>query len=253
VSEPRGGTYAERHRAAPAALRWSHGARFRAARMLVEPYAGARLLDYGCGDGTFLHAVGDLFPVSVGAELDPFLVEDAARRFGPGGPRFVEVGALADEPDGAFPLIVCMEVLEHCTPPAVDAVLALLRRLLAPRGRLLVSVPVETGPALLAKQAVRALAALRGVEGYRDRERYAPSELLRMLWAGPEAAIPRPVYQGRFADGSPNPYHGHKGFNWRALRERMRRDFIVESVRCSPFPRLPAGLNSQAWMLCAPR
>ena len=35
-------------------VRWSHGSRFALARELVAPFAGRRLLDYGCGDGTFL-------------------------------------------------------------------------------------------------------------------------------------------------------------------------------------------------------
>jgi len=36
---------------------WSHGSRFDLARRLVAPRAGQRLLDYGCGDGTFLGLV----------------------------------------------------------------------------------------------------------------------------------------------------------------------------------------------------
>ena len=38
---------------------WSHGRRFATARRVVQPYAGATLLDYGCGDGTFLGLVRD--------------------------------------------------------------------------------------------------------------------------------------------------------------------------------------------------
>src|SRR5689334_11293876 len=67
---------------------WSHGSRFHTGRRLAEAFAGApppspspaagggegggaRLLDYGCGDGTFLALVHDLFPEAVGADLDP--------------------------------------------------------------------------------------------------------------------------------------------------------------------------------------
>lgn len=247
------GTYAARHRAAPAAMRWSHGARFRVARRLLEPLAGQRLLDYGCGDGTFLASVRDLFPDAVGAEVDARLAEENDRRVGGGGLRFVHTTRLAAEPDGAFGAVACMEVLEHCTNDAVEGVLAELRRLTSPTGRLVVSVPVETGPALLVKQAVRALAALRGVEGYVDRERYTAGELGRMLSAGTRTRIERPVYESVFPDGSRNRYHGHKGFNWRELRERLRRDFVLETVRFSPLPALPAGLNSQAWFVGRPR
>ena len=234
-------------------LRWSHGSRFRLARRLVEPHAGRRLLDYGCGDGTFLALVHDLFPRAVGAEVDPVLVADARSRLASlDGVSFVSVSELDREPAGSFGVAVCMEVLEHCTADTVDAVLARLRRLLSADGILIVSVPVETGPALVAKQAVRALAGRRGVPGYAERERYAPGELLRMLAAGEGTAIDRPVYHSTFADGAPNEYHGHKGFNWRALRRRLRRDFTVRETRFSPLGPLGPLLNSQAWFVCTP-
>jgi len=235
-------------------LRWSHGSRFRVARELVAPYAGARLLDYGCGDGTFLSMVRDLFPHAVGAEVDAALAADAARRLeADAGLRFVHTSALADEPDGSFAVATCMEVLEHCTPDAADRVVADLRRLVAKDGTVIVSVPVETGPALVGKQLYRRLAARRGLEGYRDRETYTAKELGTMLVAGGGTAIERPVYRGSFASGEPNVYHGHKGFNWRALRRRLVADFVVRETRFSPVPLLGPLLNSQAWFVLSPR
>lgn len=235
-------------------LRWSHGSRFRVARELAAPYAGRRLLDYGCGDGTFLAMVRDLFPSAVGAEVDAALAADAAERFaGEAGVSFVHVDALAAEPGGSFGAAVCMEVLEHCTDDAADRVLADLHRLVARDGVVIVSVPVETGPALAFKQAYRALAGRRGLEGYVDRERYRPGEMARMLFAGADSSIERPVYRGRFGDGRENVYHGHKGFNWRALRRRLGARFVVRRTRFSPAPALGPLLNSQAWFVCTPR
>ncbi len=250
-----GGTYARKQLFGRAAvLRWSHGSRFRMARRLVERHPGKRLLDYGCGDGTFLAMVRDLFPQAVGAEVDPGLVADASARFAAvEGVAFVHTSTLGAEPDGSFGAVTCMEVLEHCTPDAAERVIADLRRLVARDGAVIVSVPVETGPALLAKQAFRALAALRGVEGYRHRERYSAGELARMTFAGAETAIERPVYEGAFADGAPNRWHGHKGFNWRALAARLRRDFAIRETRFSPVGALGSLLASQAWLVCSPR
>jgi SAM-dependent methyltransferase len=235
-------------------LRWSHGARFRVARALVQGCSGQRLLDYGCGDGTFLSAVADLFPDAVGAEVDAALAADDARRFAAQpGLRFVHTSALAGEPDGSFGVAVCMEVLEHCTDGAVESVLADLHRLVRPGGTLIVSVPVETGPTLVGKQLYRAFAARRGLAGYRERETYRPAELARMLFAGAATAIPRPVYRADFASGAENRYHGHKGFNWRALRRRLRRDFHLRATHFSPLPLLGPLLNSQAWFVLSPR
>ncbi|HYH78917.1 MAG TPA: methyltransferase domain-containing protein [Longimicrobium sp.] len=235
-------------------LRWSHGSRFRVARELVAPHAGRRLLDYGCGDGTFLGMVRDLCPDAVGAEVDAALAAEAAARFaGEPGLRFVHTAALAEEAAGSFGIAVCMEVLEHCTAESVDRVLADLRRLVAPGGTVIVSVPVETGPALAGKQLYRALAARRGLEGYRERETYTAAELARMLAAGEGTAIERPVYHSHFPSGEANVYHGHKGFNWRALRRRLRADFHLHETRFSPVPLLGPLLNSQAWFVLSPR
>ena len=146
-----------------------------------------------------------------------------------------------------------MEVLEHCTADTVDRVVADLRRLVKPGGAVIVSVPVETGPALAGKQLYRALAARRGLEGYRERETYSAGEMARMLFAGAAGGIDRPVYHGRFTSGEENVYHGHKGFNWRALRRRLARDFTVRETRFSPVPLLGPLLNSQAWFVLSPR
>jgi hypothetical protein len=99
----------------------------------------------------------------------------------------------------------------------------------------------------------RALAARRGLEGYRDRETYSPRELAAMVFAGGGSAIERPVYHSRFPSGEANVYHGHKGFNWRALRRRLARDFVVRRTLFSPVPLLGPLLNSQAWFVLSPR
>jgi SAM-dependent methyltransferase len=254
-SDPlRSGEYARKQLFGRGLIGWSHARRFHAARRVVRPYAGAMLLDYGCGDGTFLALVRDLFPRSVGAEIDAALVEDARRRFGEGeGLRFVHTDEVPALPDGGFGVVTCMEVLEHCTSEIAEGVIGQLRRLVAADGVVIVSVPVETGPALLVKTAARAAAGLRGVSGYQDRERYAPGELARMVFAGAQTRIDRPVYETLRPDGAPNRYHGHKGFNWRLLAERLRRDFELRDVRFSPLNPLGGLLNSQVWMTCAPR
>jgi SAM-dependent methyltransferase len=250
----RSGEYAKKQLFGSGLIGWSHARRFAMARRVVQPYAGRPLLDYGCGDGTFLALVHDQFPESVGAEIDPALVADARQRFGAmQGLRFIHTDEVAALPDASFGVVTCMEVLEHCTPDAAEHVIGQMRRLVAADGVVIVSVPVETGPALLVKQAARAVAGLRGVSGYQDRERYSAGELARMVFAGAETSIDRPVYETRRPDGAPNRYHGHKGFNWRMLAERLRRDFTLRETRFSPVAPLGGLLNSQAWFTCTPR
>jgi 2-polyprenyl-3-methyl-5-hydroxy-6-metoxy-1,4-benzoquinol methylase len=231
-------------------IRLSHRGRFTLARRLIAPSAGARLLDYGCGDGTFMAQVIDLFPDAVGTDYEPGQVADCRRRFADYPRlRFCTVDELSTV-SASFGLITCMEVLEHCREREIDQVLDDLRRLLAPAGRLVISVPIEIGPALILKQMVRRIAGWRNLGDYRYNERYTVGELVRMTLATSRSAIARPLYDN--APGLP-PFHTHKGFNWRALRERIGHDFSLQRTCFSPFPLAGPILNSQAWFICGAR
>jgi SAM-dependent methyltransferase len=97
----------------------------------------ARILDAGCGSGRNMVELARRGPVT-GVELASQSLEVARRRnLGP-----VLEGSL-DEPlplaDGAFDLAVALDVLEHVRDDG--AALRELARVLAPGGRLLVTVP----------------------------------------------------------------------------------------------------------------
>ncbi|HXW03871.1 MAG TPA: class I SAM-dependent methyltransferase [Vicinamibacterales bacterium] len=234
---------------------WSHGSRFETARQLVQGRAGSRLLDYGCGDGTFLALVADLFPAAVGVDVSPAQIADCARRFGSHRAiRFAMADAL-DEPDhrGRYDVIVCMEVLEHCPDDVRTGVLDRLQGAAAPGALVVFSVPIEVGPALLAKQAVRALAARRGLVEYATRERYRPGELLRMLCAGVDSSLVREEIVEDLGAGRRLRFTGHKGFNWRRLVPELAAHFSIERRLCSPLPVMGPVLNSQVWFLCRAR
>jgi len=98
---------------------------------------GVRILDAGCGSGRNMVALARRGTVT-GVELASQSLEVArARDLGP-----VLPGSL-DEPlpfaDGAFDLAVALDVLEHVRDD--DAALRELARVVAPGGRLLVTVP----------------------------------------------------------------------------------------------------------------
>jgi len=227
---------------------WSHRRRFDVGLALATRFRGKRILDYGCGDGTFLALLWkrDDRPASaVGAELDAFQVEDCRSRLGNLPDLRFEPIAHLDDPShhGAYDGVVCMEVLEHVV--AVDAVIDRLWRLLADDGTLIVSVPVETGVPLLLKQAVRRVAAWRGIGDYRGTAGYNLREYAASVFAGAAPHIARPVYN---LDGD-IPFHDHKGFNWRVLRDRLTRRFAIDGVVASPVPRLGPHLATQVWFV----
>jgi SAM-dependent methyltransferase len=99
--------------------------------------AGLRILDAGCGSGRNMVALAQRGAVT-GVELATASLQVARER----GVGAVVPGSL-DEPlpfaDGAFDLAVALDVLEHVADDA--AALRELARVIAPGGRLLVTVP----------------------------------------------------------------------------------------------------------------
>lgn len=249
----RSGDYARKQIYCPSpVVAWSHGSRFRLAARLAAEGAGGRLLDYGCGDGTFMALTHGTFAEAVGADIDLAQLAECGRRLGDlNGLSFVPTGALTGaQYTQAFDVVTCMEVLEHCLDAERVRVLDALVRLIAPSGRLIVSVPIEVGPALAGKQLFRALAAWRGQGDYRHRETYTPRELLAAVIGGPNLARARYSVQG---PAGPVEYCGHKGFDWRILEREIAERFVVERRQFTPLGRLGAVLNSQVWFVCAPR
>ena len=247
------GDYARKQIYCPSrVVAWSHGSRFRLAAQLAATAAGGRLLDYGCGDGTFLALTNGTHADAVGADVDAAQLDECRRRLGGlSGVRFVSTSDLAGpEFAGPYDAVTCMEVLEHCVDEERRRVLDDLHRLTARAGRLVISVPIEVGPALLGKQFFRALAAWRGQGDYQHREKYTPRELVA-------AALSRPnLVRAEYTIATPSGplrYCGHKGFDWRTLEREVHERFTVAERRFTPLAPFGATLNSQVWFVCRPR
>jgi 2-polyprenyl-3-methyl-5-hydroxy-6-metoxy-1,4-benzoquinol methylase len=242
------GDYARKQIYCPSrVVAWSHGSRFRLAARLALSGAGGRLLDYGCGDGTFIALTHGTFAEAVGSDIDVAQLDECRRRFGDmPGVRFVRTLEL-NGTTAAYDVVTCMEVLEHCVDGERRRVLDELRGLVVRGGRLVISVPIEVGPALLGKQFFRAIAAWRGHGDYQYRETYSPREMLAAALARPGLA--RAEYEVDTASG-PMRYCGHKGFDWRVLQREIAERFDVEQRLFTPLGPLGAMLNSQVWFVC---
>jgi SAM-dependent methyltransferase len=230
-------------------IAWSHRSRFRVGLRLIGASPG-KVLDYGCGDGTFLAMAADRVREGLGADIADNQIEDCRNRFASvANLRFCSIRQLSEVGhDTAYDVVTCMETLEHCTAPVVEIVLGDLARLVSPRGRVVISVPIEIGPTFVLKLCVRKLAAWRGLSDYRYYESYGGGAALRMIFANRATKFDRPVY------GEPDaPAHSHYGFNWRALRERVRAHLDIERTAFSPLGFLGGWVSSQAWFVCRPR
>ena len=173
------------------------------------PGPTARVIDYGCGEA--IHA--DLVAAAAGklvlCESAPSVRAKLVRRFGDNA----KIAVLAPEeveqlPGATIDLIVANSLVQYITPAELDRLLAVWRRLLAPRGVLIVAdvippgVGVATDAGALLRYAARngfLLAAIVGLgrtvfSRYRRLRAklgiscYGEAELLGKLRAGGFAA-----------------------------------------------------------------
>ena len=110
----------------------------------VFPFeGGGRLLDVGCGSGAYLQRMREGGWTVTGAEPDREAAERARRLRG----LDVHAGDVLDAPlePGSFDVVTLWHVLEHVWNPC--EVIARIRDLLAPAGRLVVMVPAIDGHA----------------------------------------------------------------------------------------------------------
>jgi len=247
------GHYAKKQLRNPFALiRWSHHARFAKALKVAAAFKGQRVLDFGCGDATFLALLADspnAPAVGVGAEIETAVVESNRERFANRPAlRFVLQSELT-QPDhlGQYDAVTCMEVFEHVENQ--DVYLDLFGRLLRPGGQVLISVPVETGPAVVLKQAARQVAGWMGAPHYPGVSPYSWSELTKSVFAGDLQHVERPLNR----DPSGFASYCHKGFNWKVLRGKIAQRFTITSISASPIGWLPPALNSQVWIAARKR
>lgn len=243
------GVYARKQLGCPVGLMaFSHERRFRVGHAILRSLGARRVLDYGCGDGTFLERCAPELDAGLGVDLALDLVAACRTRLaGASNLAFATTDELAAMPPHTWDAAVCMETLEHCLDAEVDRVLDVLMGACRPTGALVISVPIESGPPVLVKQAARRLAAARGSADYASNEHYPPWTMARQLLATARTQIARPVYTGTWG-----PFHPHYGFNWRRLRARVAERCGRVVTRFSPLPALGGLANSQAWFICRP-
>lgn len=208
--------------------RFAHRARFRKSKALVQPFLrnAATLLDYGCGQGRFLHALAaDLKATRPAVTLlgyDPYM---SAQYDG-----YRVVSDPADIAPASVDIITSLEVSEHLTDPETREFIDFAVRTLKPGGRLLVTAPVMLGPAVLVKELSRSLL-------FRRFPDTSAGELLKAAVFG--------VPPRRAEDIKTS----HRGYDWRVTHRRLAAVFQAERTEFSPLPFLGWYGQSQAMMM----
>lgn len=224
-----------------AVTRWLHGRRYSQSLSVVAELAQGlerpiRILEIGCGQAKLFGELNQRFDVQyTGIDVHPAFVEAARRRFGHLKNFQVEARPAQDadplqaiEPPDA---IFALETFEHIAKPDVAPIVEAMARL-KPR-RFVCSVPVEVGPALLAKNLGSWLM------GYERHREYS----WRETWA---AACYR-------LEALPPHCGGHKGFDWRWLAETIRRNFASVEHRHLPLRFLPAAFSTSVYLIARRR
>jgi ubiquinone/menaquinone biosynthesis C-methylase UbiE len=103
----------------------------------LDPKAGERILDLGCGTGRFMEAIEKKGAEAVGIELFQFPLEKARPRVK--GLLYQMSAEKLLLPDGFFDKILSVHVIEHLGNP--EACFSEMHRVLKPKGRLILSFP----------------------------------------------------------------------------------------------------------------
>lgn len=240
------GTYAQKQVFSKSLLMtFSHRKRFEFARKLVKRFQPSSLLDYGCGDGTFLIYCMNDVEKKIGYDLsETAIVANRERTKEDPNFKFMTNDDLTSEQQ-KYQMVTCMEVMEHCTDESIEKLKNDFSNLLQEDGHLIVSVPIETGGAVFIKQAVRTMLGWMKFGSYEHTEHYSLSNLFKMVFAGSEQTVPRNYYNwGDYVTC------GHYAFNWMALKKKLEERFDIIEQHFTPLPLFGRVLNGQVWFVC---
>jgi SAM-dependent methyltransferase len=194
--------------------------------MVLEYGREATVLDYGCGPGLLVSMLRECGVEAVGYE--PFMSE----RVGTSLSIYREVSDL--DCFGGFDVITLFETIEHLESWELSDFLKECGRLLRRGGVVLLSAPVEIGPALFLKEANRKVRGA-GFGGYTMRE---------LVKAG---------LLGRAAARATDIKINHRGFDFRQAIQSLREEgWLVIVKMFGPMPLNTWYGNSQVYLELRP-
>lgn len=204
---------------------------------LARELSPGLIVDYGGGDGALCRSAGQLWPQAqvLCFEPAPQLAAQAVALLAQ-TPQAQVVEDEAALPCAAADLVFCTEVFEHLPPAETARALDEIARILKPGGHAVIGVPVEIGPPALAKGLFR---ALRRPGDFDAR----PAAILQAFAGRP----PRPRPLAEISAGRAYFPH-HTGFDHRPLVREIAGRFELTARAGSPFPALPAWLNSELYV-----
>lgn len=175
------------------------------------PNGCKRLLDIGCGPGTFIGTLADSIDAT-GTDLAAAQIDYASAQYGTPNHRFlcVSAGPLPFE-TGSFDAVTLIELIEHLELTVIESVLAEAHRVLRPGGKVLLTTPNYAGFWPLLEKIVNARAPVT----YEDQHisLFTPARLRGLLSGTGFDRVRVSTFQGAA------PFVA--GFNWK-LADRIQ-------------------------------
>ena len=109
--------------------------------LIREAKGGERALDLGCGEGDFTAVLADLGATATGVEIASAAIDRARAKHRDLDFRLAPIDGPLPFDDGSFDVVWASEVIEHVAD--TEGWLSEVRRVLRPRGRLLVTTPAH--------------------------------------------------------------------------------------------------------------
>jgi 2-polyprenyl-3-methyl-5-hydroxy-6-metoxy-1,4-benzoquinol methylase len=216
--------------------RIAHGRRYQqVVNLIARPLETDTVLDYGCGDGhLFSYFIGQLSRTKlVGYDPDPKLLSQASSEVLAGAQLTTDIDELITEWRGAFSLIYCIEVCEHLTDKALVQLFRNIRTLAAPHARVIIGVPIETGPSGFLK------ALYRMSKGRRQN-----ASLEKAVRSLVSANIDREMTADEW-------FGSHTGFSHSNFRKSLQENKLeVQKTYHLPFPLMRTVMNNEIYFMC---
>lgn len=212
--------------------RFSHSSRFKLSKkvFLMMTKDGDNILDFGTGDGKVFeyYLQEKSLKMFYGYDISSSMLKQVLPEL---SDKVNFTNDIKDICSRKYNFISCLETMEHIPDAEVSNILNLLFSILNQKGKLLISVPLESGLSSLLKQIVRILS------GQKEKETNLLTILLSLF------------FLTRFVKRDQR-YPGHMGFDFFKLKKSIRSSgFKIIKTFYSPFPFLKFFLNSQVFYL----
>jgi 2-polyprenyl-3-methyl-5-hydroxy-6-metoxy-1,4-benzoquinol methylase len=213
--------------------RYAHRTRLRIATQMVAQHSTQSLLDYGCGDGTFIETFKSAKIECDVVGFEPYMEAKSGKLLIHIYQKWQEVINHAED-NKLFDTVVCFEVMEHFSEVRQKEHLMNIKSILSEDATIIISVPIEKGLGSFVKNLRRVAISYKGNEAV-----YSLKNILCSILG----IKTKEMIEIR----NKIDYLPHMGFYFNEFEALLRELFVIECVMLSPFPYFSSHINSQVF------